>query len=48
MNKYWTYVKGYIRKKIFCLCAVVSAQVLALYNLIDKGYPYMKVLEVRV
>jgi len=27
---------------------VASAQVLALYNLITRGYPYMKVLEVRV
>lgn len=48
MNKFWINIKGYIRKKVFCLCAVVSAQVLALYNLITRGYPYMKVLEVRV
>ena len=48
MNKFWINIKGYIRKKVFCLCAVVSAQVLALYNLITKDYLYRGFLEVKV
>jgi len=39
--------KGYIRKKVFRLCAVASAQVLG-YDLITKSYPYIGVLDVSI
>ncbi|WP_172632605.1 hypothetical protein [Methanotorris igneus] len=33
MNRFWTNVKGFKKKYVFCMLSVITAQILAIYNL---------------
>jgi hypothetical protein len=47
MQRAWTCVKGFFTKATFALSAVLAMQALALFNLRRRGYPTLRVSEVR-
>jgi len=47
MNRFWTNIKGFKKKYVFCMLAVATAQILAIYNLKTRGYPFIRIKEVR-
>jgi len=48
MNRFWTNIKGFKKKYIFCMLSVAAAQVLAIYTLKTYGNPFIRIKEVRV
>jgi len=48
MNRFWTNIKGFKKKYIFCMLSVVTAQILAIYNLKTYGYPLIRIKDVRI
>ena len=47
MREYWTKIKGYAKKSVFALTAVLALQAVAISNLIEWGYPSIRISEVR-
>src|SRR3989338_571973 len=47
MREYWTKIKGYAKKAVFALTAVLALQAVAISNLIEWGYPSIRISEVR-
>lgn len=47
MKEYWTKIKGYVKKATFALTAVLALQAVAISNLIEWGYPSIRISEVR-
>ncbi|WP_157198853.1 hypothetical protein [Methanothermococcus okinawensis] len=48
MNRFWTNIKGFKKKYIFCMLSVAVAQVLAIYTLKTYVNPFIRIKEVRV
>jgi hypothetical protein len=47
LKKTWNCVKGFAKKATLCLLAVLATQAVAIFNLLKKGYPSLKISEVR-
>ena len=47
MREYWTRIKGYAKKAVFALTAVLALQAVAISNLIEWGYPSIRISDVR-
>lgn len=47
MKEYWTKIKGYAKKAVFSLTAVLALQAVAISNLIEWNYPSIRISEVR-
>ena len=47
MREYWTRIKGYAKKAVFALTAVLALQAVAISNLIEWGYPSIRISEGR-
>ena len=47
MKEYWTKIKGHARKAMFTLTAVLALQAVAISNLIEWGYPSIRISDVR-
>jgi hypothetical protein len=43
----WTNFKGFAKKATKCLLAVLAMQALAIYNLLNKGYPSLRISDLR-
>lgn len=47
MKEFWTKIKGYARKAVFALTAVLALQAVAISNFIEWGYPSIRISDVR-
>jgi len=48
LNKSWILVRGFLQKATLAFASVLATQALALYNLKKRGYPSMRISEVRI
>lgn len=47
MKNMWTNIKGFAKKATRCLLGVLATQAVAIYNLTKRGFPSLKISEVR-
>ena len=48
INRFWTNIKGFKKKHVFCMLSVITTQILAIYNLKTYGYPLIRIKDARV